>query len=422
MKKPSKVLFLSDYNAFTGFATVSKNIKRELKNHFGDDLQIDVVAINYFGEPYIESDGTNVISALKSAPKKDDFGRLGFMKILNDSDEYDGIFILQDLGVIQPIIGILKNIKEEKKRNNKKLFKSIFYFPVDCKLVDKLTDDLDFFDCLVTFTEFGRKEVLRTKPELKGKVKVIYHGNNPKDFYPLPQGDILKFRNEYFGDNAHKFIITNVNRNQPRKDIPTTIFAFIEAKNKWKEEGLTNEPFLYLHFHAKDPMGWDIRAMMLQTDLVEGKDYMLLDTELANKGASVEMLNKIYNASDLYVTTTLGEGWGLTLTEAMATKTPIVCPLSTSFIEMTNNGKRAYTLDTLIPFCSMADNIIREQCDLNEVADTIIYIAKGLSSQVDDLGFIDNYNNRIESAYEWVTSLDWKNICKQWIEYFKETY
>jgi len=423
MKKPSKIFCLWDYNSFTGFATVSKNIKREIKNHFGEDVKIDICAINYFGEPYQEDDGTYVISALKSAPKKDDFGRLGFMKILQDSNEYDGIFILQDLGVIIPIIPILKTIKEEKKNQNKKGFKSIFYFPVDCRLIDKLVEGLDFFDTLVTYTDYGRNEVLRLRPELKTKLKVVPHGNNAKDFYPIEDAkEVMDFRKEYFGKNADKFIILNVNRNQPRKDVPTTIFAFIEAKKMWKDEGLTNEPFLYLHMHPKDPMGWDIRGVMLQTDLVEGEDYMLLDMSIANVGASVEMLNKIYNASDVYVTTTLGEGWGLTLTEAMATKTPIICPNSTSFIEMTDNGKRAYTLDNLIPYCNTIDNVIRIQCDYIEVADTIIHIAKTLSDTNDNLGFKEQYNKRIEEAYKWSKSLAWKEVCKSWIKYFKETY
>ena len=58
MKKPSRILCLHDYNAHTGFATVTKNIKREIKNHFGSDVQLDILAINYFGEPYTEEDGS----------------------------------------------------------------------------------------------------------------------------------------------------------------------------------------------------------------------------------------------------------------------------------------------------------------------------------------------------------------------------
>jgi glycosyltransferase involved in cell wall biosynthesis len=422
MKKPCKVLCLFDYKSYTGFSTVSTNIKKELKRYFGSDLHLDIVGINYFGEPFEEPDGTYVIPAVKSAPKKDDFGRFGFLKILNDSNEYDGIFIIQDLGVISPIIPILKGIKDEKKRNNKKVFKSMFYFPIDCKIIDKLAENLDFFDCLVTYTEYGRSEILRFRPEMKGKIKVVPHGNNSKHFYQLHPDDIKAFREEYLGKNANKFIITNVNRNQPRKDIPTTIFAFQEVKRLWKEQKLSSEPFLYLHMNPNDPLGWDLRAIFMQTDLVENVDYKLLDIETANKGASVEMVNKVYNASDVYVTTTLGEGWGLTLTEAMATCTPIICPLSTSFIEMTDKGRRAYVIDRLLPVCYSTDNIIREQCDYMDVADMIIRVAKGLQHHGDEYDFSEKHHDMLNRAYNWVNSLDWSEICKKWIDYFKETF
>ena len=410
-----KVFCLWDYNTHTGFATVSANIKKELKNHFGKELELHICAINYFGEPYEEEDGTYVFSAVKSAPKKDNFGRLGFMKILQDSNEYDGIFICQDLGVIVPIISILKIIKQEKKEQNRKGFKSIFYFPVDCPMIDKLVEGLEFFDTLVTYTEYGRNEVLKLRPELKGKLKVINHGNNTKDFFPMPEEDKLKFRKEYFGENADKFIITNINRNQPRKDIPTTIFAFIEAKKNWKA---TKEPFLYLHMNPKDGLGWDIRAIMLQTDLVENVDYKLLDGDMP----SVEIVNKIYNASDLFLTTTLGEGWGLSFSEAAATKTPIIAPKSTSFIEMSDNGKRCYLIEDLLPTCNMIDNVVRLQCDLYETAEWINYVSNGITGLYDTLNFEQDHNEMKERAYVWAKSIEWKTICKSWIKHFKETF
>ena len=423
MKKPCKVFCLMDYNVSTGFGTVSANIKKELKKHFKNDLQLDICAINYHGEPYTEEDGTYVISASKSATKKDDFGRYGFLKILKDSNDYDGIFIFQDLGVVIPLAKLLKFINEEKKREKKKQFKSIFYFPIDTKIFDKFVEGLEIFDCIVCYTEFGRGEVLRLRPDLKGKVKVVPHGNNSKHFYPIEDKEqVLKFRNEYFGKNADKFIITNVNRNQFRKDIPTTIFSFIEAKRKWKEMDLPKEPFLYLHMNAKDGKGWDLRGLLLQTDLIEGRDYQLLDDQLSIKGVETDVLNNIYNASDVYLTTTLGEGWGLTLTEAMATKTPIICPLNTSFIEMTKNGHLAYVVENQIPVSDMQDNLIRNMCDYMEVAETILYVAEGMFGKLDDLNFKENYQNRLDKAYEYTQSLDWSNVSKSWIEYFKSTY
>ena len=406
-----KVLCLVDYMARTGFSTVAKNIVKEIKNHFGDEILLDIVAINYFGEPFYDEFNNYIISAPLNDDKKDNFGRFFFLKALKEGNAYDGIFICQDLGVIVPIIEVMEHIKKERKQNNIKSFKSIFYFPVDCRLVPQLVHNLQFFDVLITYTEFGRNDVIRLRPELKTKLKVIPHGNNSKDFYPLELVDKLSFRKEYFGENAQKFIITNVNRNQPRKDIPTTIFSFIEAKKIWPKD--LPEPFLYLHMHSNDPMGWDLRGVLIQTDLVENEDYKLLPLEYEESGAETELVNKIYNASDVYLTTTMGEGWGLTFSEAAACKIPIVAPYTTSFMEMSNNGNNAYMLYDIRQSCNL-DNVIREQCEPFEVADVLVQVAKSVNTP--------EHKKKIEDNYQWVKKLEWKNVCKSWIEYFKKTF
>jgi glycosyltransferase involved in cell wall biosynthesis len=340
----------------------------------------------------------------------DPFGRFFFLKILKETDAYDGIFICQDLGTITSFMEVLEHIKQDKKDNNKKVFKSIFYTPVDCpQLIYPLVKGLDFFDVLVTYTEFGRKLINGLRPELK--VKVIPHGNSSKDFFPMVEEDIKKFRQEYFGENADKFIITNINRNQPRKDLPNTIFAFMEAKEIWKEN--LPKPFLYLHTHPKDPMGWDIRALMMQTNLVEDVDYKLLPKEYEEQGTETELVNKIYNASDVYLTTTLGEGWGLGFSEAAACKTPIVAPYSTSFIEMSNYGKNAYMLETLYPFVNETDNVIRQQTDIYEVAENLLQVCMDKCSNSKDL------TDKLERSYQWSKKIEWSEVCKSWIEYFK---
>lgn len=408
--KVKKVLCLFDYVARTGFGTVSKNIVSELKKHYGSNLQLDIVAINYFGKPYYEDENIFVCPAKLTDAKSDDYGRYFFLKMLQESDSYDGIFICQDLGVIVPFIEVMQHIKKEKREQNKKTFKSIFYFPVDCHIVNELTRNLDFFDVLVTYTEFGRNEVLKFKPELKGKIKVVPHGNNSKDFYELPPEEKKAFKKEFFGDNADKFIITNVNRNQPRKDIPNTIFGFIEARKIWEKN--LPQPFLYLHCHPKDPMGWDIRGIMLQTELKEDVDYKLLPKEYEQEMCDIDVLNKIYNASDCFLSTTLGEGWGLTFGEAAACKIPVVAPYNTSFMEMSGYGKNAYMLMNSYPYCHTNDNVIREQSDIYEIADNLLQVAK--DSQSGDI-----ITKKIEANYEWIMSLEWKDVCKQWIEYFK---
>ena len=414
MEKIKHILCLMDYgkDTRTGFATVSSNIKREIKKAYGEQVSLDILGINHYGEDYVEEDGTRVFSAKINDVKNDDFGRYYFLKMVQEGD-YDGIFIIQDLGVIHPIIPILESIKQKKKEANKKLFKSIWYFPVDCHLFATLTRHLEFFDVVVTYTEFGRDEILKFRPDLKGKIKVVNHGNNPKDFYPLSEEEKKKFRKEYFGKNADKLIITNVNRNQPRKDIPNTIFGFIEAKRDWKQNGLIKEPFLYLHCMPKDPLGHDLRAILMQTQLVEYKDFMLLPKQYEENLLGVDMLNGIYNASDIFITTTLGEGWGLTITEAFATKLPVIAPNTTSIKEISGEGSRAYLLETIVPFCSTVDNIIREQSDCWEIGERIIEVSNDLLNKNQKL------NDKVEKAYKYVNTLTWEDVCKRWVEYFK---
>lgn len=410
MNKQINMLCLFDYNSITGFATVSKNLISNWKRQFGDNLKVDIVAVNYFGEDYTEGPNIRVISAKKKDIAKDDFGRYVFMKSLSDID-YDLMFILQDLGVIIPLVPHLKKILEDKKTAKRKLFRSIFYFPVDFALTPNLAVGMEFFDQLATFTEYGRKMVLNLKPELKHKIRVIPHGNNMKNYFPIQsKEEVSTFRKSYFGDNADKFIVGCINRNQSRKDIPTSIFGFMEY---WETHN--KNAFLYLHMDPKDPMGWDLRTILKQTPLKEGIDYMLPpETEKGYKGTLVEDMNKIYNSLDVFLTTATGGGWELTVTEAMACKVPTIVPRHTSFqILGGENAERTYYIETLYPIVAMVDNIIRFQSDLYEISDILDLINKQLKQ-----GEPEVYN-KIESAYKFVESLDWKDISKKFADDIK---
>jgi glycosyltransferase involved in cell wall biosynthesis len=154
----------------------------------------------------------------------------------------------------------------------------------------------------------------------------------------------------------------------------------------------------------------------MQTELVEYKDFMLLPKQYESNLLGIDMLNGIYNASDVYITTTLGEGWGLTITEAFSTKLPVIAPNTTSIPELSGNGSRAYLLETIIPYCGTVDNIVREQTDHWEIGEKIIEVANDINVRSLKL------NDKIDRAYEYANSLDWSMLCKRWVEYFKETY
>jgi len=429
--KRLKILCLFDYAANTGFATVSKNIVPRLKQYFGtDNLVLDICAINYFGDKYQEDKNTTVFSALKSMPikkmpnLKDDFGRFGFLNVLAMSNDdngidkvppwemgYDGIFIIQDPGIINSLVLDLEVIQQRNKKEKRKQFKSIVYFPVDHNITSSaMISRMDFFDEIVTYNEFCRDQILKLRPAWRRKLRVIPHGISLGDFYPLPADQASDFRRQYFGQNAGKFIILNLNRNQSRKDIPCTIFAFEELRKQNKDV------FLYLHMNPKDPLGWDLRGLLAQTSLIEGQDFMFPPVAQENHGADLPTLNGIYNACDVYVTTTLGEGWGLTVTEAMACKLPVICPLNTSLIDISGSGKRAYCLENLYPIAQIADNTKREQCDFVEVADRMQQVYRDKKSGNEIL------KNKVDEAFSYVQTLDWDIVALEWGNLMKKTF
>lgn len=454
---PKKILFLSDYGngCMTGYATVSRNIIARLKACFEDELHIDVVAVNYFGPAYKEYNDTVSVVSGKLAQNRigvpeefkdgDNFGRLHFAELYN-LNFYDGIFILMDLGTIAPVVPWFKHADWIKQRKAAPAAfskpPSIIYFPVDGKIHEcverenfnendikgypkevqtfytkqiRQLDELDYFTAAVTFTQYGQDQVELQKlagrnPVSKNIRAVIPHGINTSEFFPVDQAEKKKFRDHYFGKNAGKYIIGVINRNQPRKDIPTAIFGFLEAKNNWNKN--LPAPFLYLHMDAVDPKGWNLHKLLAQTGLMEGKDYMFSKGD-KNGQVPVQMLNSIYNSIDVFLSTALGGGWELTVTEAMACKVPCIIPEHTSMKELGADG-RAFMLDEFVPACEVSDNVMRLRCHYQQVSE-LIKEACFMRATGDD-------KKMIEGAYAWVTKLTWENVCDEWINLFSAVY
>ena len=121
-----------------------------------------------------------------------------------------------------------------------------------------------------------------------------------------------------------------------------------------------------------------------------GEDFVIPQPGTFNPGVGfpVNILNEIYNASDLYLTTAWGEGWGLTVTEAMCCHVPVVAPANTSLIEILDSGNRGYLApsgDTPTHWIVAGPqdlNRMRPLVNVEETTDIIIHI-------------MDNYNEAL---------------------------
>lgn len=383
----------------TGFSTVARNICEALYNTGKYD--IDILGINYWGDPHgfpyrIWPTGVNA--------QKDPYGREKVAKMIPQM-EFDILFFLQDTFILNFVPELIKKLKAQGKK-----FKSICYFPIDGQPKEEWIKNVNPVDYLVAYSQFGAskaKEVYSSCQDLH----VIPHGANIVDYKPLSEADIKKFKEMYFGKHQGKFIITNLNRNQHRKDIPRTIAAFKEFRKQ------VPESILYLHMASQD-QGWNLIDVCKSFGFNNKEDVIFPENFGPNQGYPREVVNMIYNASDLVVSTTLGEGFGLSWVEAMATKTPVLMPGNTTMDEFITEDRgylsKSGTNPSLYTVLPHDNEVVRPLVDVEDMANKMVHIH-------------NNYEEAMEkanNAYEWVTKeLNWQGkIAESWVDIFNKAY
>ncbi len=400
-KRKTKVIFYGDSpTCATGFGQVSRNILPALRDSGRYD--VDVLGINYWGDPH---DYPFRIWPMAINGQHDPYGRQRLQQHLMDPRlQYDILFFLQDTFILDFMPGMLNNLKKAGKK-----FKSVYYYPIDGIPKPAWIDTVNAVDFPITYTKFGFEQSVNRIPELKDRLKIIPHGINPKVFFPAPEQQVQEFRKQFFGPVADHFIITNVNRNQQRKDIPATLLAFKEFKKQ------RPEAILYLHMAAQD-QGWNIPEVLKMLDLDISKDVILPQNFTPSTGFPLEILNLVYNASDCVISTTVGEGWGLSWTEAMATKTPIIFPNNTCLGEY-------ITEETGYPYPSGGDvdHTVVIPHD-NEIPRPTAHISKLVERLIEVHDNREEAANRAQVAYDMVTNnLVWtEHINPQWVKLFDE--
>jgi len=281
-KRKIKVLGYCDSpTCATGFATVSRNIFEGL--YRTGRFDIEILGINYWGDPHnfpyrIWPTGTN--------NQKDPYGRQKVLNMIPLMD-FDILFFLQDSFILNFVPMLLDHLK----KNRSKPFRSICYYPVDSIIKQEWADNIKDVDYLVAYSEFGKQETLK---RVDRDILVIPHGVNTRDFYPLPP-------------LSDTFIITNVNRNQQRKDIPRTIAVFEEFRKH------VPNSTLYLHCLAE---GTEIRVL---NGVKTIEDIRIGDYVLTHEGrfrrvyeTSKRKLNKDEKVFNVYV---VGRNKPITITE-----------------------------------------------------------------------------------------------------------
>ncbi len=398
--------------ASTGFGKVMKYILAAL--YRTGKYEIDVVGVNHWGDPYDHKEYPYNIFPAGIPPTgaigdSDVFGmeRAGYHLY---GGAYDYLFVLNDLYVMSGAVNMLEKINSRLPYK----FKTVFYFPVDGPVPHDWLTMAEFAEEAVTYTQYGVNEMVKADPKFS-ELKVLNHGTDLEHFKKLPDAMTAQWKERSFGD-PDVFVVGSVCRNSVRKDISSTIMAFSEFRK------LVPNSVLYLHTQMVDnniDLGpvIDFLGFKVDADVFLPKGY---STEM---GFPIEALNRVYNLIDVFTLSTLGEGWGLPVTEAMAAQVPVVIPNNTSLTEMVTgiDGKdlRGWLVDSGkdIDHFVRADNSgLRPRVDIQQLADTWYEVYKlKTSGKAEDQALLQT---RIDNAHNFVKNTTWEIICREWVKIF----
>ena len=383
-----RILFVADGVAATGFRTVSHNIISNLPQ---EEYDIHHLAVNYFGDPHEFS--WKIYPAFTGG----DLLGIARLKQIASAIKFDAIFILNDIWLIDKYLEALKEIKIE-------LPKIIIYFPVDSsELENNWFKHMDIVQSINVYTKFAQKEVILADESLN--VNVIPHGIDTKTFFKLPmkRDDIKRVVFPQREDLEDSFIVLNANRNQPRKRMDLTIEGF-----SLFAEGKPKNVMLYLHCGIIDT-GFDIIRLARRYNI---EDRLILSNlEMGTQKVSEQKLNYIYNATEVGINTSFGEGWGLVNHEHAVTGAVQILPDHSACRELFNDcgvlipiKYKLHNTDTLTLGSYISSEDIAS--GLNK-----IYYDKEYYNKLSIKGF----NKLSNEKYHW------NNIVKKyWLPIFKE--
>ena len=329
----SKLKFLlvsTHMHQFTGYSKVSHNMIKELSQkpwlkltHYGFQ-KMPQVPEGY--RPY-PSNVDVYDAATHEKPQQQGFGYNQLSDYIRRT-EPNIVMIYNDLSVVS------RFLDEIRKSGIPRTFKLWVY--CDQVYNTQLQPYLDVLnrdaDLIFAFSN-GWKKCLKEQG-INRPIDVITHGFDKEKFFPIPRDLVRK----QLGLPNDRFIILNLNRNQPRKRYDILIMAFVELVCKYP----TKPIYLFCVCDKGEKGGWDLfglfkRELLLRKVPIEqyADRLMVSSMDMTFKD---EDINMFYNVANVGINTADGEGWGLCNFEQMGVGVPQVVPDIGGFKEFANSS------------------------------------------------------------------------------------
>lgn len=316
----SKLLVWADAGCHSGFAQVTHNIFERLVRDFGHDVH--VLAPNFKGDHW----DTNLKLYVPTKDNADDI--MGMHRIVELTAQVmpDAIVFINDPKVVMNCLlanpwdverVLWRGIRGEAGYTYRPPI--IGYLAVDGYESPRQWDALAERVTRVAMSHHGQAAM----PE----APVVWHGVDTSVFHPRDRAESKRA----LGLDPSRFLVLRVDKNTWRKDYPSSWKALRPVLRRHSD--------IDVHFHCRPtaPDGYDLTAVRFNDEDV--RDRVSLTADLGGyTGVSAEQLATLYSAADLFLSTSWGEGFGLTLLEAMACGTPVLAQDCSAIPEVVGPG------------------------------------------------------------------------------------
>lgn len=295
-----KILWVGDAEVNTGYTRLAQNF---LPHFRVLGWQIAQLGIHYYGDPHGESH--RIYPAQRTVDPQQDWGGVGRLRWVCDQEHPDWIVVNLDPWNIEPYRAAVAQIPEAQRP------RIAGYVAVDGLNMKRSTaNSLTGLDLTVFHTQFGLQQ--SAEGGFRGRYGIVGHGVDTDLYNPGDQREARKRIGIQDVAGPDTFLLGNVNRNQPRKRLDITIREFAH----WLRDRNPG-PNVRLYLHANnDDLGFDLRQLAQYYKLEP--DRLILPAGDIIHQFGEEMMPDVYRSLDAMISTTSGEGWGLTTLESMA--------------------------------------------------------------------------------------------------------
>jgi glycosyltransferase involved in cell wall biosynthesis len=323
----ARVLWLSDGGCATGFGHVTHHIGERLVRDYGHEIH--VLAVNYRGDPYpsiLEPERQSYLrlyTPTQLSPT-DTYGTSRITELLGrliegPDGDLDAVVVLNDPNVLLDLL--FENIYDKDRW----LLQSrpiLYYAPVDgTNLPPMWLDVVPKVTNVVAMSKWGQSFFQPSK--------MVYHGVDPNHYWSvrekpitLSNGTVCRTKKDCkraFGVGDESFLIGRIDSNSGRKDWPAFIKAVMPLMQKHRDIEV------FMHTQVKQMTnGLDIPAMLLRWPDLDTKRIHTPGGYTRYSGWPTQDMNGLINAFDLFVTTSRGEGFGLSNAQSIACGVPVV--------------------------------------------------------------------------------------------------